>query len=195
MDGYQRRTEKKKNTIREAALRLFSAHGFDKVSLAEIAREAHVSPVSIYNYFGTKDGLIRHVVLTFLEEAWQDRVRLIQSDMPFEQKVEKMIFDTADTAAINPEFLHVLMSNDPEIKDMVETIYQKYLPDLLRFIDAGKKEGYIDPNISTETIVMYFNLLKEVKTTDLFREVTANPRMLEELTRLFFYGLLNKDKK
>lgn len=43
--------------IRDAALRLFAAHGFDRTSVRQIAAEAGV-PVGLVNYhFGSKDGL------------------------------------------------------------------------------------------------------------------------------------------
>ena len=93
MDGYQQRTEKKKKNIRKAAFELFSAYGIAKVSLSEIAKKAQVSPVTIYNYFGTKDMLVKEVMTAFLEESWQQQIELLQSDLPFPDKVEKMMFD------------------------------------------------------------------------------------------------------
>ena len=47
MDGYQRRTEKKKENIRNAAFELFKVYGVEKVSIAEIAKKA-TSPLLPY---------------------------------------------------------------------------------------------------------------------------------------------------
>jgi AcrR family transcriptional regulator len=44
--------------IQETALDLFDAHGFENVSIEEIARHAEVSPSSIYRYFGTKEQIV-----------------------------------------------------------------------------------------------------------------------------------------
>jgi AcrR family transcriptional regulator len=45
-------------TIQERALDLFDAHGFDAVTIEEIASAAEVSPSSIYRWFGTKEGVL-----------------------------------------------------------------------------------------------------------------------------------------
>ncbi len=46
------------HTITERALDLFDAHGFDAVTIEQIAAAAEVSPSSVYRYFGTKEGLL-----------------------------------------------------------------------------------------------------------------------------------------
>ncbi len=54
--------ERKRRTamrrIQEVALDLLDEHGFDNVSIEEIARQADVSPSSIYRYFGTKEQVV-----------------------------------------------------------------------------------------------------------------------------------------
>ena len=55
MDGFERRRQNKKNSILKASLKLFKQYGYNKVSVAEIAKEASVSQVSIYNYFKSKE--------------------------------------------------------------------------------------------------------------------------------------------
>ena len=51
MDGFERRKEQKKESIRRAALELFQNYGFKKVSVNDIAERAGVSQVTIYNGF------------------------------------------------------------------------------------------------------------------------------------------------
>lgn len=52
---------KKLETMRQVqltALRLFEAHGFDAVTIEEVAEAARVSTPTIYRHFGTKEGLV-----------------------------------------------------------------------------------------------------------------------------------------
>lgn len=194
MDGYKRRTEMKKEKIKRAAMELFMTYGIEKVSMAEIAKKANVSPVTIYNYFGTKDELSKKVITDMFDEMWLERTRLIQSDMPFQEKMEKMMFETSEFSGMaNPDFLKELMSSSPEMKRIVEETYQKYVNVLLQFIDEGKKEGLINKDISNEAFVLYFDILKEASSKI---EVTAdkdkNQRMIKDLVTLVFYGLLGK---
>src|SRR5690606_36339221 len=55
--------------IREAALRLYAAHGAEAVSLRAVAREAEATPGLVTHHFGSRAGLYRavqdHVVELF----------------------------------------------------------------------------------------------------------------------------------
>jgi AcrR family transcriptional regulator len=46
----------------EAALRLFSEHGVDAVSIRAVNREAGLGPASVHYHFGTKDELLQAVL-------------------------------------------------------------------------------------------------------------------------------------
>ena len=52
-----------RGSILEAALRLFSHDGYDKVSLRAIAREADVDPALVHHYFESKADLFARAVL------------------------------------------------------------------------------------------------------------------------------------
>jgi AcrR family transcriptional regulator len=51
--------------IADTAWRLFADHGFDRVSVAEVAREAEVSEATVFNYFHTKEDLFYYRFETF----------------------------------------------------------------------------------------------------------------------------------
>ncbi|EPR27741.1 TetR/AcrR family transcriptional regulator [Geobacillus sp. WSUCF1] len=64
MNGFARRTEQKKQAIKQAVLELLQKiRDPREVTIQEIAKQAHVSPVTIYNYFGSKENLIRETLL------------------------------------------------------------------------------------------------------------------------------------
>ena len=52
-----------KGTIRATAARLFHEHGYDKVSLRAVAREAGVDPALIHHYYASKADLFTQAVL------------------------------------------------------------------------------------------------------------------------------------
>ena len=54
----ERRRRRDMKRVQRGAVRLFAQHGFDDVSVEQVAAEADVSPVSIYRWFGTKEGLL-----------------------------------------------------------------------------------------------------------------------------------------
>lgn len=54
----ERRRLRDMKRVQRAAVRLFGAHGFDNVSVEQVAAQADVSQVSLYRWFGTKEGLL-----------------------------------------------------------------------------------------------------------------------------------------
>lgn len=46
------------DSVRTVAFALMETHGFDAVTVEQIAADAHVSPSTVYRYFGTKESLV-----------------------------------------------------------------------------------------------------------------------------------------
>src|SRR3954465_3394214 len=53
----ERKKQATRETIADAAMKLFVLRGFDKVTVAEVASEAGVSEKTVFNYFPTKEDL------------------------------------------------------------------------------------------------------------------------------------------
>ncbi len=192
MDGFERRRERKKENIRQAAFELFSAHGVQKVSIAEIASRAGVSQVTIYNYFVSKDGLLRDVISWLLDKRLKQDTEIVESDMPFPQKIEVFITERTDElSGLNPGFIKSMMSEDPVIRQITEDFTRnRYIPLMFRLIKKGKQEGCINNSISNQAILLYINIFREGKRSDAFPGLLQSPHMLKELVTLFFYGIM-----
>jgi AcrR family transcriptional regulator len=53
----ERKKEQTRQLIAETAWRLFADRGFERVTVAEVAREAQVAVATVFNYFPTKEDL------------------------------------------------------------------------------------------------------------------------------------------
>lgn len=98
------RARKKKQTasrIWRVAVDLCSERGFDHVSVAEIAEAAEVSKMTVFNYFGTKEG----VIVSPMEEHVGDPARAVRERQPGESAV----------AAMRSQFLERITVRDPSI--------------------------------------------------------------------------------
>ena len=56
----ERKKRRTRQAIAEAAMELFKAHGFDAVTVADVARAAEVSEKTVFNYFPAKEDLVMH---------------------------------------------------------------------------------------------------------------------------------------
>lgn len=56
----ERKKQRTRQAIADAALELFLERGFEAVSVAEVARRAEVDAKTIYNYFASKPDLVYH---------------------------------------------------------------------------------------------------------------------------------------
>lgn len=54
----ERKKQRTRQAIASTAFDLFAAHGFDRVTVAEVARRADVSEATVFNYYPAKEDLI-----------------------------------------------------------------------------------------------------------------------------------------
>ena len=59
--------ETRKKEIMDTALGLFAAEGFDKTSISKIAKKAGISKGLLYNYFSSKEDLIKTIIFNGLD--------------------------------------------------------------------------------------------------------------------------------
>lgn len=190
MNGYERRTELKKDKIRAAALELFCMYGTDKTSINEIAQKAGVAPASIYNYFGSKEGLMKDTIINLLESGWKARKELWESDLPFPELMKRAIsmnYNFIDQ--INLETLRALFNADPEIKKLVDDFHKNRYPYIVgKFLEKGLAEGYIRKALSVEAATVYLKMYQDVlQQPELLKN--RNKELLKELCDLMLYGL------
>ena len=199
MDGFERRRERKKESIRHAALELFKINGIKKVSIAEIAKKAHVSPVTIYNHFGDKNTLACDVIKqSFMEKINQYR-DIMNSDEPFPNKIRMIMLDKMAMANdYDEELIEKYAFGSPELAEFINKVYEGDIKKMwVEMLKEGKEQGYIDKDMSIEAIFLYLNMVRKGADAyiDLYKNPKKNIRMLKELNNLIFYGLFQKEIK
>jgi AcrR family transcriptional regulator len=188
----------KRNKILIAAKSLFNrTHDVRRVSLEAIAAEAHVSPTTIYNYFGNRETLVYEVIKELVRASLEHNRALIRSDLPFSQKLIGIISGKLDMAEkVNNEIIEKLVSQDKKIAPFIDRIFEKEIKPLWKEMVAdGKKQGYIDPALDDETLLVYLDVLQSGfrARPELFQGFKENMGFIEQLTRLMFYGFLKKE--
>jgi len=195
---YKKGTKKEK--IIRAAVRLFSStHNFNKVSIEDIAREASVSPTTIYNNFGNRDTLIVEVIKQIGLAGLEAYRTIVRADMPFLEKI-RLIQDKKIKAAgeLDLDVMDRMISQDTRLDQFAANVYEKETkPLLLELVEDGKQQGHIEPELTNEAIMMYLQLLQESGTA-FFRIVEAqrdNAKVLQDFNRVLFYGFMKKEEE
>lgn len=193
MNGFERRRQRKKKDICKAAFELFCAHGVQKTCIAQIAKKANVSQVTIYNYFGSKENLVKESIKDFLEEKYRQYELLLEEELTFLEIIEKIVFDKSESVRMmNYEFIQTILLEYQDMKLFIDDYYKnKAIPLMIRIIDKGRREGYINKDISNEAFLFYITIFKEaIKQHELISSLSKSA--MQEIASLFFYGLMGE---
>ncbi|MFC1986384.1 TetR/AcrR family transcriptional regulator [Chloroflexota bacterium] len=199
MKVHERRIERNKERILRATLNLFQVHGIKKTTTNDVARKAGVSPATVYNHFGSKEDLVRAAVKCFLTGAAADFRKIVEGNLPFMEKLEQVLLYKSDMFEhYQGEFLQTLISEDPEIRQLVDSVSRvEITPYVIDFYEEGKRQGYINPELSTETIMRFSEITRRgmVVESSLSEDPERNRKLLEELIPLYLYGIMGKPRK
>jgi AcrR family transcriptional regulator len=198
MKAYERRMERNKERILQATLELFQVHGIKKTTTNDIARKAMVSPATVYNHFGSKEELVHDTVRYFLTSTAADFSKIFKVDLSFLEKMEKILSYKSDMLGqYQGEFMQTIISEDPEIRHIVDSEYlTKIRQMVIDFYEEGKRQGYVNRELSTETIMRYMLIVRSGMAAEstLSEDPEQNRKMMQELAPLFLYGIMGKPK-
>ena len=192
MNQYQKTTEKKKQAIVQAALRLFKDKGFKETSIKSIAEAAEVSPVSIYNYFGSKDNLVALCVNDLFEEITHQAEDILNSNLDFKTKLDHAfaLCQEKMSQQISDYFQDKLVEDSVFSTLLTKAITAKKRDIYRAYIKVGKEEGLIAEDLSTELILNVMDALNGMgnqldHSDNLETEV-------EQIHQIFLYGIFGK---
>lgn len=194
MNQYQKTTEKKKQSIIQAALHLFKEKGFKETSIKSIAEVAEVSPVSIYNYFGSKDNLVALCVNDLFEEITQQAEDILKSNLAFNTKLDQALDLCQEKMSqqISAYF------QDKTVRDLAfSSLLTKAITakkrDIYRtYINLGKEEGLIARDLSTELILNVMDALNSVGNQLAHSDNLETD--VKQIHQIFLYGILGNKK-
>ncbi|MFC1933390.1 TetR/AcrR family transcriptional regulator [Chloroflexota bacterium] len=198
MNVYERRIEQNKERILRATLELFQVHGIKKTTVDDIAQKAGVSPATVYNHFGSKEDLVRSAVKYFLDGAVADSRKIFEGDLPFLGKLEQILLYKSDVLGqYQGELMQTIISGDPEIRHLLDSMLVEMRQTIVDFYEEGKRQGDINPDLPTDTIMRYFEMVRKgvVAESVLSDDPEYNRKWLQEMMPLFLYGILGKPGK
>lgn len=168
MNGFEKRTQAKKNQVFEATFNLLNTEaGIENVTVDEIARHANVGKTTIFKYFGSKENLIHEVFKYFLTQMGENARKIMADNKPFEETIIAMSqIKIHFLEKINKQFYFDLMDyftkrDDNGLSLMMQEYVNESYSLMLDLFHRGRKEGKVDLKYSDEFLLIYFQALVE----------------------------------
>ncbi len=190
----------------EVATRLFATHGYEGVSVRDIAAEAGLNLSMVSYYFGGKDGLLE----ACLQESGQKQLDLavslltpvatakefLATGLVFVEKyLESRVADIALVRLANAE----MEKNSPVFDRLVKTIFVRTLAVMTEFFRGAHQKGIIPRDLDPQELagMLHGQMNFHLRTSHVRKVLTGNS-LEDEQTRkivarhiyaLFFEGI------
>lgn len=162
--------EQSRKKILDAAFELFATRGYHNTSVSQIAKTAGVAKGLIYNYFETKEDLIRGVVHDLMAQGDDIVGEMLKIEAP--QAQMKFLIEFSFRYIIEQEHTTQLMTSlalqldeFPAVKEIVKAKYTGMIPLMAQLLEkSGIPDFEQEANILAATmdgISMQYLVLKE----------------------------------
>ncbi len=147
----ERKKQQTRRLIAETARGLFAERGFDRVTVAEVARAANVSEATVFNYFATKEDLVYVGMETFEAElvgAVRDRPpgeSVLAAFGRFVARPRGLLVTTDPQAAAQLAGITRAIAQSPALLAREQQIYDRYTQSLAALIAAETGAAADDP--------------------------------------------------
>ena len=146
--SYEKATDTaKRRQILEAALALFSDHGFHGTSMSKLASAAGLPVGTIYRHFAGKEELIHALYLDMKTERYDAMLRGFSDALSVRERFDLIWINTYDYCLSHPrQFTFTEQyAFSPYLKDASAAIHAVAPPELAKFFQDGYSEGLFKP--------------------------------------------------
>jgi AcrR family transcriptional regulator len=124
-----------------AAFNVFVEKGFENAKMQDIANQAGIKRTVLNYYFRSKELLYQKIAKTILRQALPNMLKILNSDLSFEQKIKDFVENYIDLGLKNP-FMPLFIIN--ELNHLGSAFIEKMLdgvkPDIDIFLEHVKDE-------------------------------------------------------
>ncbi|AIQ67790.1 TetR/AcrR family transcriptional regulator [Paenibacillus graminis] len=197
MNGFEKRAALIKNKIMKSTMELLKTWELKRLRIADIAKAAGVSQVTIYNYFGSKEALISESFKDFVEESLLEFEEEMRQQKTLKERITYFIFKDKETySTLDPALVKEIMFDDQAMYQYIQQQYDdRVMPLMVQMVEEGKASGEISQKVSVEAVMVMIQMY--IKSSGEMLESVANHKdkesFLDELFHIFFYGLCGRE--
>jgi TetR/AcrR family transcriptional repressor of multidrug resistance operon len=160
------RDENKEQAIRQKAMEMIVAVGFDGLSMQRLAKAAGVSPATIYIYYKDRDDLIIQLWSGEMKRMVDATLEGFDPSMSFEEGLRKQWMNRARFSIENPMSVHFMeqMKYSPYYEQCVGKMDKSFLDSMGAFVhNAIKRKELVKLPVEVYWSVAFAPLYQLVK--------------------------------
>jgi AcrR family transcriptional regulator len=161
MEGIrERKKQETRKAIMQAAVQLFSEKGFEKTSIEELARKAHIGKGTIYSYFQTKSDILHAFCEDELDNLHHELTTNADQDIPLLEQMVSLYMTEFHHITENREFARIFMQQtafprEVELKKHL-THEDGYLKLLFPLLERAQAKGELRKDLDLLYITGHF---------------------------------------
>lgn len=178
-----------KKAILAAAIELFSTHGFEKTSIAQLAKNAGVGKGTVYSYFKTKQDLLLAFCEDELEFIHEQLDNKTDQDTPILEQLVTIFMAEFEYVTRNPEFGRLYMQEIVFPRQGLSTKHKesenKYFDMIFPILRRAQERGEIRQEFELLYICGHFFALYLLLLHAWYSEIILTHEAEESLRMLF----------
>ncbi len=186
--------EQKRESILDAAIKVFAEKGFHSSRISDVAREAGVAEGTIYLYFKNKDDLLLSVFSKRVGSFVEDVRRAVASQDTPQDKLRTIVEKHFEHLESDPYLAQVvqieLRACSAFMRGGVSPELKSYLGLIERVLEEGKAQGVFRPDLNVKLASKaFFGMMDEVATVWVLRRKKPLIEMAGEIFSIFYQGI------
>jgi len=183
---------KKYLDIIHAARTLFWKHGFKRVSIEEICREAKTSKMTFYKFFANKLELAKSVFDFVVDDSVSTFKTVLHETTSASDLIGQMLqMKKEGIHEISKEFITDFYTNpDLGLKDYIEEKTRTVWAEMIGDFMLAQERGILRKDLNIEFFVYFTQKYGDLLTDPYLNKIYPNPQdLIMELTRFSAYGI------
>jgi len=185
----RRKDDEKEKSIKEAVIKLILEQGFHGTSISKIAKEAGVSPATVYIYYENKEVMLQDIYLEYSEEIFEYLLSKLNNQMDGQQLIEILVRGYYTYIQENGEIFHFVdqFSSCPALASQCSE--RKGITNLNNLLEEMKAKRVLKDFQNENLIAILFYPIKSIASKQCIGEV-EQAKLLKEMIRIVQDALL-----